>query len=173
MDDVNASAGTSAIEWSVFMFQRASGARKQTRSDQIFFIQAKAGSGKSYLLNQIITQLLRASGRIVVVSAATAMAATVLHHGTTAHRPFGMLIHLQDDSVSSLPNESDQPQMHTQASLFIVDEATQLSATQMLNSTVFRLQQDNEPFGVGRSKIHSINHLQMPTSCSLTLSMCR
>ena len=63
----------------------------------IFYIQASGGCGKTFWANGVCAAL-RAEGIVPVVVAASALAATILNGGRTAHSVFGIPIHVDESS---------------------------------------------------------------------------
>ena len=59
------------------------------RIKSCFFIEGKAGRGKSYPANVIVNRL-RCEGHIVLVVGSTALSVTQYERGRTAHSPFGI-----------------------------------------------------------------------------------
>ncbi|VDK40466.1 unnamed protein product [Cylicostephanus goldi] len=57
------------------------------QGNKLYYIDGKAGCGKTYTLNALI-QLLEADGKKVLSTASTGIAATLLKHGRTAHSLF-------------------------------------------------------------------------------------
>ena len=63
----------------------------------VFYIQASGGCGKSFWANGVCAAL-RAQGLQPIVAAASALAATVLNNGRTAHATFGIPIDINETS---------------------------------------------------------------------------
>ena len=54
---------------------------------KIFFIDAPAGTGKTFLINLLLTKV-RSKGEEAIAVASTGIAAALLHGGSTAHSTF-------------------------------------------------------------------------------------
>ena len=72
---------------------------------QLFFIDGKAGRGKTYLLNCLIMRL-RSEHRSVAVCGSTALSATLYPRGRTAHSLFGIPVREDNNEIHSRINPS-------------------------------------------------------------------
>ena len=90
------------------------------------FIGAKPGTGKSYLLNTMISQL-RSRSKIVISCASTACAALLLKYGRTAHSYFKIPLDVHKDSTCNVKRGSKLAELLASASTIIIDEVTMLN----------------------------------------------
>ena len=65
------------------------------------FVNASAGTGKSFLLNTIIARE-RSRGNIVLASAASGCAALILRNARTVHSTFKVPLNIHSDSMCSI-----------------------------------------------------------------------
>jgi hypothetical protein len=90
-----------------------------------FFIQGRGGAGKSHVLRRLLTAV-RASGRIGLVCATTALAASLFDNGTTAHHLFGLPVREdpfdQEELRSKVTRDADRLELLRSASLIVWDE---------------------------------------------------
>jgi len=97
-----------------------------TNSGRLFYVDARAGCGKTYLC-QCISAYLRSIGKVVLTSAPSALAASLHMAGCTCHKCFGLPV--TNDRVtrtSSLHARSYQGTALRIADLLIVDEFSML-----------------------------------------------
>ena len=90
------------------------------------FIGAKPGTGKSYLLNTMISHL-RSQSKIAISCASTACAALLLKCGRTAHSTFKIPLDVHKDSVCNIKRGSKLAELFIHASVIIIDEVTMLN----------------------------------------------
>lgn len=64
--------------------------------DHLFFIDAPGGTGKTFLLNTIIRNMLKEGHKVLAV-AHTGIAAMLLHNGRTAHSTFKLPLNISED----------------------------------------------------------------------------
>lgn len=97
----------------------------QNNIARCFFISSSAGSGKSYLLNTIISHE-RSNDRIVLATAASACASLVLRGASTMHSRFKVPIVIHSESTCNISRGSELSNLILTASLIIIDECTML-----------------------------------------------
>lgn len=116
------------------------------RGFNVFAVLCSAGTGKTLFANYVACSL-RAQGRIVVCVAASALAASLLEGGHTAHHTLHIPIPANDASYCSFT--ASERQVIMTADLLIWDEASMIS--QHVADTVDRSLQDmlnnTRPFG--------------------------
>eukprot|EP00794_Sanderia_malayensis_P014688 gene14688-biopygen11788 len=117
-------------------------------TDNCFFLDGPAGTGKTFLYNTLVYNL-QASGHKVKCVAYSGIAATLLIDGRTAHSTFQIPIPLFDNSTCNIKAQSLRAQQLRNTMLFIWDEASMIPATAL--KAVDRLLRDitkvNRPFG--------------------------
>ncbi|CAM9593390.1 unnamed protein product, partial [Ectocarpus fasciculatus] len=122
----------------------------QSHAGGIFMIDAPAGSGKTFTMTAISSDL-RAKGKLVLCSASTGIAALLLPGGLTAHSTFK--IPFGDDlvpgSVCNVKAESERAQVLRKADLIIWDEIPMSNklAPEALDLTLRDLRRCDKPFG--------------------------
>lgn len=124
-------------------------------------LTGEAGSGKTYLLNQFITDV-RKQGKKVAVTATTGLAATHLG-GSTIHRwsRMGILDHLTPKFFKKL-TKNDRKRM-LEVDVLIIDEISMLNDYQfdILNQILKTVRSDLRPFG-GVQVVLSGDFFQLP-----------
>ncbi|XP_074328323.1 uncharacterized protein LOC141666227 [Apium graveolens] len=88
----------------------------------IFFVYGSGGCGKTFLWRTLICKL-RSQGKIVLPVASSAIAATLMFGGRTAHSRFKIPIVLDECSTCNIAHDSDVVQLIKQTQLIIWDEA--------------------------------------------------
>lgn len=109
-------------------------------SPNIFFLQAPGGTGKSFLLNTLISNLW-INEKSVISAAWTGIAASLLKGGQTCHTAFGLPFTANETSVSRYSCQSAQAQRIRDCSLIIFDEATMINNSSF--DTIERSCRDN------------------------------
>ena len=92
----------------------------------MFFVYGYGGTGKTYLY-KTLSAALRSQGEIVLNVASSGIAALLLEGGRTAHSRFAIPINVVDDSMCSIPFDSDLADLIRQSKLIIWDEAPMMS----------------------------------------------
>lgn len=102
----------------------------QTRSNgKLFFLQGRAGTGKTYTLN-ILREYAETIGNVVEIAATTGIAATLYKGGRTVHSLLGLGIDDKDSSDGSSSRSSkygprsERAKLLRRAALIIIDEAS-------------------------------------------------
>eukprot|EP00794_Sanderia_malayensis_P021395 gene21395-biopygen17171 len=117
-------------------------------TDNCFFLDGPAGTGKTFLYNTLVRNL-QASGHKLKCVAYSGIAATLLIHGRTAHSTFQIPIPLLDTSTCNVKAQSLRAQKLRDTTLFVWDEASMILATAL--KAVDRLLRDitkvHKPFG--------------------------
>lgn len=124
-------------------------------------ITGRAGSGKTYLLNQFI-KASRAAGKTLAITATTGLAATHLG-GETIHRwsKIGIYEELPKNFFQKLTNKDRQRLM--EVDVLIIDEISMLSDNQltMIDRVLRGARQNQSPFG-GVQLVMSGDFFQLP-----------
>ncbi|XP_072060278.1 uncharacterized protein [Arachis hypogaea] len=92
------------------------------RESGVFFVDGSGGSGKIFLYRAIITEL-RNKGHIVLVTASSGIAATLLPRGRIAHSRFKIPINAEPSSICNISKQSDLAKLIRQTMAIIWDEA--------------------------------------------------
>ena len=96
------------------------------KNNKCYFIDGPGGSGKSYLLNTIITYLNQES--ISVLSVAwTGIAANLLINGRTSHITFKLPLNINDESTCNISSNSEYGIKLRNVKFIIWDEITMTS----------------------------------------------
>lgn len=132
-------------------------------SGRSVFLTGPAGSGKTYVLNQVINKL-RNEGKEVAVTASTGIAATHIG-GMTIHSWSGLGIRdsLTPHDLSWLADNSRLLKRYNMTDVLIIDEVSMLhgSRLDMINQVAKLLRQNQEPFG-GMQVILTGDLFQLP-----------
>ncbi|OWY92051.1 Helitron helicase, partial [Phytophthora megakarya] len=116
---------------------------------KLFFVDGQGGTGKWFLLEQLIAHV-RLQMEVAIDVASSEIAATLLTGGHTAHSTFRIPLKLSEFSTCSLPWQSQKAELIRNASLIIWDEAPMMHRACF--ETVDRsfgdiMKNDLEPFG--------------------------
>ncbi|XP_029152438.1 uncharacterized protein [Arachis hypogaea] len=88
------------------------------RESGVFFVDGPGGSGKTFLYRAIIAEL-RNKGHIVLVTASSGIAATLLPGGRTAHSRFKIPINAEPSSICNISKQSDLAKLIRQTTAII------------------------------------------------------
>ena len=94
--------------------------------EQLFYINSKAGTGKTYLYNYIIS-VLRQENYNVCTSVCTGIAAVLLHGGKKIHSTFKVPVSKDDNLRCIVNNESEYVDYVRSIDVFILNEASMIS----------------------------------------------
>ena len=89
----------------------------------LFFLDAPGGTGKTYLLNGILSAV-RSDGYIATATALSAVASKLLTGGSTLHSKLKVPIKIQEDSLCNFTKNSAVGKMMTMAKVLIIDEVS-------------------------------------------------
>lgn len=115
----------------------------------VFFIDGPGGTGKTFLYKALLSKV-RSQGKIVVATATSGVAATIMPGGRTAHSRFKIPLSTEEGVLCSFTKESGTAKLLQMASLIIWDEATMTKrqAVEVLdNSMRDIIGQQDLPFG--------------------------
>ncbi|CAK8568464.1 unnamed protein product [Lathyrus sativus] len=76
------------------------------KQGQVFFVDGPGGTGKTFLYRTIMANLRR-NNEIVLATASSSIAATLLPGGRTAHSRFGIPIDIEHHSICKIAKNSD------------------------------------------------------------------
>lgn len=97
----------------------------ENEAGQIFFLDAPGGTGKTFLINLLLSKV-RSNGNIALAVASSGIAATLLEGGKTAHSTFKLplnLIHKENPSCS-ITKQSNVGKVLQDCKLIVWDEST-------------------------------------------------
>ncbi|XP_057723507.1 ATP-dependent DNA helicase PIF1-like [Arachis stenosperma] len=122
--------------------------RIDRRESGVFFVDGPGGSGKTFLYRAIIAEL-RNKGHIVLVTASSGIAATLLPGGRTTHSRFKIPINAEPSSICNISKQSDLAKLIRQTTAIIWDEAPMANkeSVQSLDRTLRDLLANDMPFG--------------------------
>lgn len=120
----------------------------QAETDRRFYIDGPGGSGKTFLYTTL-WYLLTGIGKKVSTMAFTGIAATLLPHGKTVHKTFGLAVPLYSDSASSIKIGTKEARMLETTDIFIWDEAPMAPryALEGMDRILRDIMDNNSPFG--------------------------
>ncbi|XP_057718211.1 uncharacterized protein LOC130932809 [Arachis stenosperma] len=118
------------------------------RESGVFFVDGPGGAGKTFLYRAIIADS-RSKGHIVLVTASSGIAATLLPGGRTAHSRFKISINAEPSSTCNISKQSDLAKLIRQTTAIIWDEApmTNKETMESLDRTLRDILENNNPFG--------------------------
>ena len=101
-------------------------ARLPENRERLLYIDGRAGTGKTYLYNYIIS-VLRQKNYNVSTSGWTGIAAVLLHGGRTIHSTFKVSVSKDDQLCCIVNNQSTYANYLWSIDVFILDEASMIS----------------------------------------------
>ncbi|XP_072066915.1 uncharacterized protein [Arachis hypogaea] len=118
------------------------------RESGVFFVDGPGGSGKIFLYRAIIAEL-RNKGHIILITASSGIAATLLPGGRTAHSRFKIPINVEPSSICNISKQSNLAKLIRQTTAIIWDEApmTNKESVQSLDRTLRDILANDMPFG--------------------------
>lgn len=125
--------------------------RQDTRSpcsSKLFYIDGPGGSGKTFLYNCLIASL-KASGKTVICTAFTGIAASQLIDGMTLHTTFSIPVGYESSTLLPISPSSQEAERFKNASLLVVDEAPMvpLALINIIDQQLKDITGKNLPFG--------------------------
>ncbi|XP_020963893.1 uncharacterized protein LOC110265302 [Arachis ipaensis] len=117
------------------------------RESGVFFIDGPGGAGKTFLYRAIIAYL-RSKGYIVLVTASSGIAATLLPSGRIAHSRFKIPINPEPSSMCNISKQSDVAKLIWHTTAIIWNEAPMANKKTMesLDHTLGDILENNNPF---------------------------
>ncbi|XP_050897527.1 uncharacterized protein LOC127104385 [Lathyrus oleraceus] len=114
----------------------------------VFFVDDPGGTGKTFLYRTLMASL-RSRGEIVLATASSGIAATLLPGGRTAHSRFKIPIDIQPSSISGIEKQKDLANLIRVATAIIWDEApmTNKNCLEALDRSLQDICSNNAPFG--------------------------
>ncbi|XP_065356368.1 uncharacterized protein LOC135950766 [Calliphora vicina] len=122
----------------------------ENRTGQLFFLDAPGGTGKTFLLNLLLTKV-RSHGNIALAVASSGIAATLLEGGKTAHATFKIPLELNhiDMPLCKISKQSNLAQVLRDCKLIVWDESTMAhkGGFEALNRTLQDIKSNNFVMG--------------------------
>ena len=114
------------------------------------FIDARGGTGKTFVLNAILAAVrIMDGGSVGLAVGATGIAANLLHLGRTFHSRFKVPLNINSESVCSITSQSTLAKLIRMAKIIVWDEAPMSHKFQMeaLDRTLRDITGHDVPFG--------------------------
>jgi ATP-dependent DNA helicase PIF1 len=118
------------------------------RKARVFFVDEPGGTGKTFLYRCLIATV-HSEGLIVVATATSGIAASILPGGRTAHSVFKIPITTSDGSICKFSKQSDTTNLIHKAALFMWDEVamTKRQPVETLDRSLQDIMGRELPFG--------------------------
>ena len=115
---------------------------------KIIALDAPGGTGKSFVLNQVLNQV-RYENKVALATASSGIAATLLPKGTTFHSRTKCPIILNEDSMLNVSENDSTAALLRMAVLLVIDEITMMNryALEAADRTLQWLRQSQQAFG--------------------------
>ncbi|XP_050909555.1 uncharacterized protein LOC127123378 [Lathyrus oleraceus] len=125
----------------------------------VFFVDGPGGTGKTFLYRTLMASL-RSRGEIVLATASSGIAATLLPGGRTTHSRFKIPIDIQPSSICGIQKQKDLANLIRVVVAIIWDEApmTNKNCLEALDRSLQDICSNNAPFG---GKSHLWNHTKI------------
>uniref|UniRef100_K3ZDX1 ATP-dependent DNA helicase n=1 Tax=Setaria italica TaxID=4555 RepID=K3ZDX1_SETIT len=114
---------------------------------QVFFMDGPGGTGKTYLYKTLLAKV-HSMDLIVVATATSGIAASIMPGGRTAHSRFKIPIKLDDSTMCSFTKQSGTTELLRRASLMIWDEVvmTKRQCVEALDRSLQDIMDCTQPF---------------------------
>ncbi|XP_064081879.1 ATP-dependent DNA helicase PIF1-like [Macrobrachium nipponense] len=114
---------------------------------KIFALSVSSGTGKTYLINAII-DFLRSEKKVVLATALSGIAATLLHNGTL-HSRFKIPFNITPESTCQVSDQHASAQLFRMKDLIIIDEVSQGDKLlfECLDRSLRNIRKNQELFG--------------------------
>ncbi|KAJ8937734.1 hypothetical protein NQ318_009144 [Aromia moschata] len=115
---------------------------------RLFFVNAAAGAGKSFVFQTLITSL-RGENVTVLALAPTGIAASLLKGGRTIHSRFKLPLDINETTTAGVTPRSSDGRLIRESKLIIIDEISMVTRTVLiiLERALRDICADNRPFG--------------------------
>ena len=117
------------------------------------FIDARGGTGKTFVLNAILSQIRllpsETESSVALATGTTGIAANLLHLGRTFHSRFKAPLSPHEDSVLSIDAQSTLADLIRKAKVIVIDEAPMLHKFHLeaMDRTLMDIMDLEKPFG--------------------------
>jgi hypothetical protein len=120
----------------------------RNRKGRVFFVDSPGGTGKTFLYKALIATV-RSEGLIVVATATSGIAASIMHGGHTVHSVFKIPIKINDSNICNFSKQSDTADLLRRVALIIWDEVamTKRQAVESLDRSMQEIMGSALPFG--------------------------
>ena len=124
-----------------------------SQSSLLLFIDARGGTGKTFVLNAILAAVRMIKpencGSVALAVGTTGIAANLLHLGRTFHSRFKAPLSPNETSVLSIDAQSQLANLIREAKIIVIDEAPMLHKYLMeaMDRTLTDIMGIDEPFG--------------------------
>ncbi|XP_062017408.1 uncharacterized protein LOC133733784 [Rosa rugosa] len=120
----------------------------ECHDNAIFFVDGPGGTGKTYLYRALLASL-RSNDHIVLATATSGIAATILPGGRTTHSRFKIPLNLDASSTCYISKQSDLAELIRKSSAIVWDEAPMMNryGFEALDRTFRDITSVDLPFG--------------------------
>ena len=117
--------------------------------EKLFFISGAAGTGKTFLYNQIIAYARNILKLKIKCSATTGAAACLIEDGVTMHSLFGLPFNINETTKISIDHSSPLIKKLYNTDIFIIDEASAINKNQLhfIDHKLRMVMENSEKFG--------------------------
>ncbi|KAI5418425.1 hypothetical protein KIW84_042890 [Lathyrus oleraceus] len=131
----------------------------------VFFVDGPGGTGKTFLYRTLMA-ILRSKGEIVLATASSGIAATLLPGGRTAHSQFKIPIDIQPSSICGIQKQKDLENLIRVVAAIIWDETplTNKNCLEALDRSLQDICSNNAPFS-GKVLIMGRGFLSSSSCC--------
>ena len=135
---------------------------KKEKNKNFFFMQASAGTGKTFVASTIASKI-RSNGHIALCNATSGIAATLFVNGKTMHSRFKIPLNCTKNSALTIKRQSADAELIRQAKIIIWDEAPMAHSNNLfwLNRQLQDIMDNDELFG-GKILVLSGDFKQIP-----------
>ncbi|XP_064638336.1 uncharacterized protein LOC135494349 [Lineus longissimus] len=113
---------------------------------KIFCLNASGGTGKTYLINVLLTTI-RAEGNVALETALSGIAATLLNNGRTLHSRCKIPINLTEHSTCNISNKDATADLLRLAKILIIDEVSMGHIFECLDRSLQDIRDSEHLFG--------------------------
>ncbi|XP_044590563.1 ATP-dependent DNA helicase pif1-like [Cotesia glomerata] len=121
-----------------------------SNSEQLYFLDAPGGTGKTFLINLLLSKI-RSKKKIAIAVASSGIAATLIDGGKTAHSAFKLPLNLchSESPLCNISKQSDIAHVLRETKIIIWDECTMAhkKAIEALNRTLQDIRGCNQLMG--------------------------
>ncbi|XP_044591373.1 uncharacterized protein LOC123269604 [Cotesia glomerata] len=121
-----------------------------SNSEQLYFLDAPGGTGKTFLINLLLSKI-RSENKIAIAVASSGIAATLIDGGKTAHSAFKLPLNLchSESPLCNISKQSDIAHVLRETKIIIWDECTMAhkKAIEALNRTLQDIRGCNQLMG--------------------------